>query len=124
MIRGLSFKIRILLILVSLGSMFPGTGMAEEIRLVGADIKSALENRTALYDDGAKQYFDDRGGTLYVSASGRREQGRWRVDGDEYCSHWGRGWDCYEMTGSGDRVSWRASFGKEYKAEMVAGNRL
>ena len=111
--------------LLALGlAMVMTAARADEVRLSGVEIQSVLAGHTALYDDGAKQYFNKDGGTLYVSARGVREQGRWRVEGDEYCSHWGRSWDCYKMTGAGKRVSWLTTFGKDYKAELVEGNRL
>ena len=115
--------LKMMALTIGLAAVIPAAG-ADEVRLSGVEILEMLNNQTALYDDGAKQYFSKDGGTLYISARGVHEQGRWRVEGDQYCSHWGRSWDCYEMTGAGSRVSWLTTFGKDYKAEMVAGNRL
>lgn len=104
--------------------VFSGAVKAEEKPLKGPDIQQILSDKTAFYDDGAIQYFGAKGGTIYLNARGDREDGRWRVDGDRYCSHWGRDWDCYDMTGEGDRVSWLVSFGKDFKARLEDGKKL
>lgn len=72
-----------------------GLAVAEEwVRLNGPGIEAALTARVLAYPDGTMQDFHAGGRTL----AGRAE-GRWRVDGDLYCSTWppSESWACYEV---------------------------
>ena len=55
--------------------------------LDGAAISEALSGRALVYDDGARQEFLPGGATPFVAGESRSE-GRWRVEGDRYCSVW------------------------------------
>ena len=66
--------------------------------LSGAGIAEALEGRELTYENGAVQVFRESGATTYRAGSGLSE-GRWRVEGDEYCSNWppAASWSCYAL---------------------------
>ncbi|HQY43979.1 MAG TPA: hypothetical protein PK450_07340 [Paracoccaceae bacterium] len=76
-------------------------------RLAGADITLALTARHLVYEDGATQQFNADGGTVYDA--GRPSQGRWRVEGEEYCSLWPPSdrWSCYGVERSSDGLALR-----------------
>ncbi|MCB2129854.1 MAG: hypothetical protein KDE03_12435 [Rhodobacteraceae bacterium] len=66
--------------------------------LTGAEIGTALSDHELTYEDGARQIFRAGGGTTYVVGAGASE-GRWRVEGDRYCSNWQPSsvWSCYTL---------------------------
>ncbi len=71
--------------------------VAEDWRpLTGPGITAALSARVLGYDGGATQNFFADGRTLYEVA-GAPSWGRWRVEGDRYCSQWPprEAWVCY-----------------------------
>ena len=102
---------------------------ADERPLTGAEINSALSGNTvAGIQDGQawKQYFDPNGQTTYVSG-GRASPGRWSVRGDKYCSQWppSERWDCYAMTGDGDRMTFVPDGGgTDWPVTVSKGNQL
>jgi hypothetical protein len=63
--------------------------------LTGPEITAALTARTLGYEGGGTQTFFADGRTLYDG--GGPEWGRWRVEGDRYCSVWPPSdrWTCY-----------------------------
>ena len=80
--------------------------VAEEIKLSGPEIKAALTGNTVSGEHKGKawnQSFEKNGVTTYTSESGP-SPGRWRVEGDRYCSQWppASRWDCYEMSGDSE----------------------
>lgn len=83
--------------------------ISAERTLTGPEIESALNgNAVEGVQDGVawKQYFYRDGTTTYISRN-RPSPGRWSVKGDKYCSQWppSSNWDCYTMTGEGDRLT-------------------
>ena len=102
---------------------------ADERPLSEAEMVAALSGRTAISTDPAspyRQYFDPDGETTYVPDGGTPDVGLWRVTAGQYCSQWGGdGWDCYDMIGEDDAVTWiwRAT-GAAFPARMVDGNAL
>jgi len=97
---------------------------AAEEPLTGEEIAAALTGHTAFYDEGARQYFDAAGWTDYIEPSGPPDRGKWEVRGDQYCSWWERGgWSCYDVTGSGNRITFISGRGTLYPGELVEGNR-
>ena len=70
--------------------------------LDGAAIRTALTERILGYANGAVQAFHASGGTDYDS--GGFAPGRWRVEGDRYCSQWPPSdrWTCYGVERSPD----------------------
>lgn len=102
---------------------------ADEWPLSEAEMVAALSGRTAISTDPAspyRQYFEPNGDTTYVPEGGAADIGKWRVGAGQYCSQWGgAAWDCYDMTGDGDAVTWIwPSSGAAYPARMVDGNAL
>lgn len=72
--------------------------------LDAATIRPALEGRWLQYD-GAAQFFAADGATTYGPSVGdQNSAGRWRVEGDRYCSVWPPSdrWACYGMAQSTD----------------------
>ena len=65
---------------------------------------NALAVKTLAYEDAIQRFYSD-GNTLYDA--GQESWGKWRVEGDKYCSLWPPTdqWDCYffEMNSRGDR---------------------
>lgn len=108
---------------------FLATAGAEERGLTGAEIRTALEGNTVLgVQDGEawKQYFDPNGRTTYVSG-GRASPGRWSVRGDKYCSQWppSERWDCYAVTGNGNRMTFVPDGGgADWPFTVANGNQL
>jgi hypothetical protein len=77
----------------------PGQVAAAEWQsLHGEAIAAALSARVLVYPGGATQNFFADGRTLYEAGNGP-SWGRWRVDGDRYCSQWPprEAWDCYAV---------------------------
>ena len=86
--------LRLALILLTL----PLAARAEDwARLTGPEITLALTSRVLGYADGSQQDFKADGQTLYDN--GTPSVGRWRVEGDRYCSQWlpSEGWVCYAV---------------------------
>jgi hypothetical protein len=72
--------------------------LAEDwVRLTGPEITQALSARVLAYGNGGMQNFRADGSTLYES--GPPSTGRWRVEGNRYCSVWPPSelWTCYDI---------------------------
>ena len=83
--------------------------VADERLLTGQEIQDALGgNAVKGVQDGVswKQTFHPSGTTTYISGT-RPSPGRWAVRDDKYCSQWppSPNWDCYTITGEGDRLT-------------------
>lgn len=80
-------------------------------RLDGGALRAALEGRTLVYADGTVQDFGADGQTLY----GAESRGRWRVEGDRYCSVWPPSdrWACYDVERDGVRLRFLSEEGAE-----------
>jgi hypothetical protein len=86
--------LRAALVLAALAS----TAIADDWNpLAGDEIRHALTARVLAYPGGETQNFFADGRTLYES--GHAQWGRWRVEGDRYCSVWPPSdrWDCYRV---------------------------
>ncbi|MGU9952226.1 MAG: DUF995 domain-containing protein [Gammaproteobacteria bacterium WSBS_2016_MAG_OTU1] len=102
------------------------TANAEETArtLSSTEIKSLLNNATALYDDGARQFFAANGHTDYRTANGANSVGSWRVSDDKYCSIWSPGGSsCYTVTRHDNNtdtpiIRWN----NQYQAKIYPGN--
>lgn len=101
-----------------------GTGglSAEPVKMDGSAIMRALSGKSvAGNQDGRKwrQEFMADGATVYYEGN-QPSPGRWKVDGDQYCSLWppSEKWDCYDMAMDGEEILfmpkgsavWRAHF--------------
>ena len=77
--------------------IWPGGAQADTWQVLdGPAIEQALSARVLGYDGGAMQNFFSDGRTLYEAGAGE-SWGRWRVDGNQYCSVWppSESWACY-----------------------------
>ncbi|MEM7169765.1 MAG: hypothetical protein AAF530_06320 [Pseudomonadota bacterium] len=114
-------------IFVILGTI---TAKAGEQKLSGTEIIEALSGKTAFGTQKGtpwKQFFDPNGATTFISGDDAPSTGRWQIQGDAFCSLWppSGDWDCYDMTGAGDQVTWIYQGGGDpWPAKMVDGNQL
>lgn len=93
-------------------ALWPLAGAAEGWeRLEGEAMRAALEGRVLVYEDGTQQDFRADGQTLY----GADSWGRWRVEGDRYCSVWPPSdrWACYDLEREGERFRFLSDDGSE-----------
>lgn len=89
--------------------------VAEEQKLSGTQIEDVLSGQVIKSDVSGTdwtQYFGRDGSTEY-SAGSRPSHGRWKAEGDQYCSVWPpvTDWACYDVlrdtTGDGrTRIIW------------------
>lgn len=83
--------------------LLAGPAMAGDWEVLrGDEVRAALAARVLAYPDGATQDFFQDGKTLYES-DGTPSWGRWRVEGDQYCSQWppSDSWACYGVERNG-----------------------
>jgi len=84
-----------------------GSVDAQSVKLRGNEIAILLTGNTAVGNwEGRRyrQYFDADGTTIYAQDGVRSARGEWRVEGDEYQSHWSAedawdGWFVMEYAG-------------------------
>ena len=93
--------------------------------LGGAEIRELLAGKSALYEDGARQFFAADGKTSHQIPGRPSEYGKWRVSADRYCSSWGGyenpgagGETCYEVKVLDGRVTWN----DKHPAEVRPGD--
>ena len=93
--------------------------------LGGAEIRELLAGKSALYEDGARQFFAADGKTSHQTPGRPSEYGKWRVSADRYCSSWGGyenpgagGETCYEVKILDGRVTWN----DKHPAEVRPGD--
>lgn len=85
---------------------------AQAMQMTAAEIGDVLAGNTITGTWGGNaysQFFARDGLTVYVPATGKREEGRWRVNAqtDEYESWWrSTGWIPYTMVRTGDGHAW------------------
>lgn len=86
-------------VLLTIGPAFGG-----EERLIQADEIHELLSNSRVIGKGFEQTFGDPRGHASASTTyweGKNSSfGRWRVEGNKYCSQWGQNgpWACYKMT--------------------------
>jgi hypothetical protein len=107
---------------LAFGLVAAGTALAEDwTRLTGPEITGALSARLLSYGNGGTQNFHSDGSTLYES--GPPSTGRWRVEGDRYCSVWPpqEHWACYDIdrSASGLEIRFIADDGTETVGRYV-----
>lgn len=118
-----------LTILPILLSLYPGNaGAAQEQLLQAPEIISLLANQKVKGEDFEQSFGDPTG---HASASttywqgGNASFGRWRVEGDAYCSQWPptEFWTCYKVATYDENalkhVIWIASDGSRYIGHIV-----
>jgi hypothetical protein len=81
------------------------------VSLGGDAARDALSGKVLGYANGATQSFSPSGDTSYDS--GHLQPGRWRIDGDRYCSQWPPSdlWSCYGLGLSADGTTVRFTAG-------------
>jgi hypothetical protein len=87
----------------------PSMVLAEDWQaLTGAEISTALTARVLGYDGGEMQNFFADGRTLY-EVKGGESWGKWKVEGDQFCSVWPPSdhWACYDLQRDGTGRSLR-----------------
>lgn len=94
-------------------------------QLIGEEIIELLSGNSAIYEDGAKQFFYADGLTFYQEPGGPQSRGTWRATEDQYCSRWGFAGRpspeaCYTMEDDNGRITWN----QKYPAKIQAGNVL
>ena len=108
--------------------LWPAMAGAGEETLSGEAIMELLSGNTAIGNQKGtpwKQYFDASGDTLYIAEGSDPSPGKWKVADGIFCSLWPprTEWDCYDMTGEGDNVTWIYQGGGDpWPAKLVAGD--
>lgn len=116
-------KIRALWIICG-GIALAATGaMAAEQTLSGAQIGALLTGNSAVYENGAKQFFGADGRTFYQASGRPVEHGTWRVAENQYCSRWGipgvpSRESCYAIEQNGEHITWN----RQYPATIRPGD--
>jgi hypothetical protein len=90
-------------------TLWAGAAVAGDwVPLSGEALQAALVARSLGYPDGAMQGFAADGTTQH-EVGGRSSAGRWRIEGDRYCSSWppGESWACYAVARSADGLDLR-----------------
>jgi len=104
--------------------LHPAIGVAAEERIVqGPEIISLLANQTVNGDSFEQSFGDptghDNASTTYWEGK-NASFGRWRIEGDEYCSQWppSEFWTCYKVAtyvaGAKTFVVWIGSDGTRF----------
>ncbi len=82
--------------------LLPHLALAAEVSLSGTEISALLSDGVLYGDDNgqpADQIFQKNGVTYYNVGSGQ-SQGKWKVEGNQFCSQWppNPAWACYDVT--------------------------
>ncbi|NNE86068.1 MAG: hypothetical protein HKN28_19055 [Alphaproteobacteria bacterium] len=115
-----------LLLLIGLA----GPALAMPDRLSGAEIKQWIDGNTVVgvwAGTPYRQLFRPDGTTAYDAAGTVRDEGRWWVTEDEYCSWWSStGETCYQVLRDGEMLIWRTKglFARTFDASVLPGNQL
>lgn len=93
---------------------------AAEVKLSGDTILSVLNDKTFKQilpetNHIIEQIFQTSGVTHFI-VDGDVQQGRWRVEKDQYCSNWPptEHWDCYAILQSGEMLIFLSAQGARY----------
>ena len=104
---------------------FSTAALAEERKLTGDEIKTALSDKkvagTTENGAGWTQSFKANGDTLYHLTGTEAQNGAWEVQGDRFCSQWppDPAWVCYDVTGENDRITFVSDTGKLWPAKVL-----
>ena len=105
-------------------AVFSTEAPAQEQRLSGVEIKTALSDHTlqGMREDGKpwQQIFQKSGVTFY-SAGSAQSQGFWDVCGDQYCSQWppNESWACYDMAVEADDYRFISASGQRSSGKLL-----
>ena len=103
------------------------TAHAEPVRMNGAEITEALAGKIVAGNQKGREWrqeFRASGWTSYRETNGGSSspsEGRWRVQGDQYCSVWPPSdfWACYDMARDGEEIMFVESDGTQWRARYV-----
>ena len=95
------------------------SGLAEEKKLSGDDILTALSDQVLAGKEGVSQIFQ-KSGVTYYSENGSQSQGLWKVQGDKYCSQWppSQAWPCYDVLRDGLKIVFVSGSGTRYEMQL------
>ncbi len=100
---------------------------AESPQLDGKQIQELLTGNSAVYEDGAKQFFGENGKTTYMSKGRPVETGTWRAAESHYCSRWGVGGPgggeaCYVVRYDGETITFNGKYPGRIRTGDVFSN--
>ncbi len=116
-----------------LGLLCASTALADAQPLRGPDILQALGDATAegtWHGTPYRQFFAADGRTFYRQGDAPMTQGRWKVDGDRYCSDWSPpelgqpSWSCYAVLAEGATYFWQQPGDQPQPFTLSPGNGL
>ncbi len=119
-----------LIIITVLFSGVVSSASAMPDRLSGAEIKAWIDGNTVVgvwAGTSYRQLFRPDGTTAYDAAGTARDEGRWWVTENEYCSWWsGSGEACYQVLRDGETLVWRTKglFARTFAANVLLGDQL
>ena len=104
--------------------MLSGAAFAQEQKLTGAEIQTALSDHTlqGTREDGKQwQQIFQKGGATSYSVGSAQSQGRWEVRGDQYCSQWppNESWTCYDMAVDADDYHFISASGQRSSGKLL-----
>jgi hypothetical protein len=81
---------------------FSSIALAGENPLKTSEIETLLKGNTSNgvhYKERTSQYFSKSGLTLWIkSGDNFPSEGQWKAENDKYCSDFGNGWNCYQIS--------------------------
>jgi hypothetical protein len=92
---------------------------AAEIKLSGAEIITALSDKTMIADGEIAQIFQSTGLTIYTER-GAQSLGKWKVENEKYCSVWPPStfWSCYDVVRDGEMITFVSSSGDRFPMKL------
>ena len=107
--------------------LLPHLALAAEVSLSGTEISALLSDGVLYGDDNgqpADQIFQKNGVTYYNVGSGQ-SQGKWKVEGNQFCSQWppNENWSCYDVLQDCKNVTFVSKSGKRFPMEPPTSNR-
>ena len=80
---------------------YSATIAAEEVGLTSDEIDALISGKTingVHYGKRTIQYFSKSGLTLWIGQGDELPaEGKWKIDNDQYCSHFGSEWNCFNI---------------------------
>lgn len=129
-IHNRRFWIEIVAALIGFSLCLSDIVFAGEERAIDAEEIYKLLSDARVVGKGFEQTFGDPRGHASASTTywegNNSSHGRWRVEGNRYCSQWGQSgpWSCYKMTtheeGDGRFVVWIDNSGRRFEGLLQA----
>ena len=104
--------------------LLSGEAFAQEQKLAGAEIKTALSDHAlqGTREDGKQwQQIFQKSGVTFYSIGSAQSQGLWEVRGDQYCSQWppNESWTCYDMALDADDYHFISASGQRSSGKLL-----